>query len=352
VTIWESLIGESKRHMNDVFACLGVQLSDADIRGESFYNPELPNVVADLRALGLLVESEGAQVVFPEGYKDREGEPLPMIVQKSDGGFGYAATDLAAARFRVGELGGTRLIYVVDSRQSDHFGMLFRVLRASGFAPQAVRLDYVPFGTILGADKKPFKTRAGGTVRLMDVLNEAVERASSTVQEKNPELDADGVRAIARAVGVGAVKYADLSSDRIKDYVFDWDRMLSLEGNTAPYLQYAYARIQSMFRKGEVEAESLRGALIALDAPEERALVILAAQFESAVEQLSTSLEPHRLTGYLYELASALHRFYKECKVLKAEPEARQSRLALSLLVASILRKGLELLGIDVVDRM
>jgi arginyl-tRNA synthetase len=349
--LWQRLIDESKSHMRAVFAMLGVKLTDADIRPESFYNPRLPGVVEDLRKLGLLVESEEAQVVFPDGFKDREGEPLPMIVQKRDGGFGYAATDLAAARFRVTELGASRVIYVVDARQGDHFAMLFKVLDSAGWGKGA-RFEHVAFGTILGADKKPFKTRAGGTVRLVEVLEEAQRRAAEAADKKVDGVSGEERDALARAVGVGAVKYADLSSDRIKDYIFDWDRMLALEGNTAPYLQYAYVRIRSIFRKGEVDESTLDPKSIRVEAPEERALCLQLSQLPNITEQVATSLEPHRLCTYLYDLASSYHQFFQECPVLKAEGEARASRLALSAVTARTLKLGLELLGIDTVERM
>lgn len=351
VNLWQQLIDESKRHMQAVFGMLGVKLADADIRPESFYNPRLPEVVEDLRKLGLLVESEGAQVVFPAGFKDREGEPLPMIVQKRDGGFGYAATDLAAVRFRVDELGARRVIYVVDARQGDHFAMLFKVLETAGWGKGA-SFEHVAFGTILGADKKPFKTRVGGTVRLVDVLEEAQRRAAEASDKKMEGVPSEDRDALARAVGVGAVKYADLSSDRIKDYIFDWDRMLALEGNTAPYLQNAYVRIRSIFRKGEVAENTLDPKSIRAEASEERALCLQLSQLPNIIEQVATSLEPHRLCTYLYDLASAYHRFYENCSVLKAEGETKQSRLALSAVTARTLKLGLELLGINTVERM
>lgn len=349
--LWRRLIEESIRHMNAVFALLGVKLSNDDIRPESFYNPQLPQVVADLRAVGALVESEGAQVVFPEGFKDREGEPLPMIVQKRDGGFGYAATDLAAARYRVDQLGANRVIYVVDARQSDHFAMLFKVLAAVGWS-KAARFEHVAFGTILGKDKKPFKTREGGTVRLVEVLDEATRRAGQSVDEKQEGLSPDERNQLARQVGVGAVKYADLSSDRVKDYVFDWDRMLALEGNTAPYLQNAHVRIRSIFRKGEIDDAQLEPAALRIEAPQERALALHLTRFAWCIEQVSGSLEPHRLCGYLYELASAYHSFYEHCPVLKAEGQTRTSRLALSALTGRTLARGLELLGIAAIEKM
>jgi arginyl-tRNA synthetase len=348
---WRMLIAESCAHMNEVFSRLGVLLSDQDRRGESFFNSRLPLVVSDLRSAGVLTESDGAQVVFCEGFTSKTGAPLPLIVQKSDGGFGYAATDLAAARFRIHELNRNRLIYVVDARQSDHFGMLFWTLRKAGWAAPDISLEHVAFGTILGADRKAFKTRSGGTVKLVDVLDEAVTRARATQEQKGRELDASELDQIARAVGVGAVKYADLSSDRIKDYSFDYDRMLSMDGNTAPYLQYAYVRVQSILRRaGESE---LRAAALLVTDPVERELMLQLLELPRLIAQLTTTLEPHRLCTYLYELASRVHQFHEKCPVLKApDAETRHSRLVLSDLAARTLRLGLELLGVTVVERM
>jgi len=348
---WRMLIAESCAHMNEVFSRLGVLLSDQDRRGESFFNSRLPAVVSDLRSAGVLTESDGAQVVFCEGFTGKTGAPLPLIVQKSDGGFGYAATDLAAARFRIHELKRNRLIYVVDARQSDHFGMLFWTLRKAGWAAPDISLEHVAFGTILGADRKAFKTRSGGTIKLVDVLDEAVTRARATQEQKGRELDASELDQIARAVGVGAVKYADLSSDRIKDYSFDYDRMLSMDGNTAPYLQYAYVRVQSILRRAG-ESELRAEALLVTD-PVERELMLELLELPRLIAQLTTTLEPHRLCTYLYELASRVHQFHEKCPVLKApDAETRHSRLVLSDLAARTLRLGLELLGVTVVERM
>ena len=348
---WRMLIAESCAHMNEVFGRLGVLLSDGDLRGESFFNSRLPKVVEDLRAAGVLVESDGAEVVFCEGFSTKTGSPLPLIVQKSDGGYGYAATDLAAARFRIGELGRNRLIYVVDSRQSDHFGMLFWTLRKAGWAGPDVTLEHVAFGTILGADRKAFKTRSGGTVKLADVLDEAVGRARGTITEKGRDLSPEELDAIARAVGVGAVKYADLSSDRIKDYTFDYDRMLSFEGNTAPYLQYAYVRVQSILRRAGDDA--LAGGALVITDPVERELMLELLRLPRLVAQLVATLEPHRLCTYLYELASKVHQFHERCPVLKApDADTRRSRLILSALAGRTLKLGLELLGVTVVERM
>ncbi|MEM1028055.1 MAG: arginine--tRNA ligase [Planctomycetota bacterium] len=351
--IWRQLIDESVRHMNDVFVRLGVLLENDDLAAESFYNDKLGAVVTDLAAAGLLHDLDGAQVAYIDGYLNREGEPLPMAVQKSDGGFGYPATDLAAVRYRVQTLEADRVIYVVDSRQKDHFGQFFALARQAGWVPDEARLDYVSFGTILGKDKKPFKTREGGTVKLADVLDEAVSRADAAIAEKNPDLPAEERQAVAQSVGIGAVKYADLSNDRIKDYVFDYDRMLALDGNTAPYLLYSYARIRSIFRKGEIEFDGFVNDKLAANDPAERALALQLLQFGDVVESVADSLEPHRLCNYLYELATRYHRFFEQCPVLKADDEAtKASRLALCHLTARTLERGLGLLGINVVERM
>jgi len=352
--VWSALIGESLEHFNAVYARLNVTLTDADVRGESAYNAQLSDVISQLSAAGRLEESQGAKVVYPSGFTGTDGQRLPLIVQKSDGGYLYATTDLAAARYRVRELKAERLIYVTDARQSQHFAMVFAVLRELGWAPaESVRLDHVPFGSILGPDRKPFKTREGGTVRLVDVLDEAERRASRLIAEKNPQLSASQRQRVARAVGVGAIKYADLSNDRVKDYVFDYDRMLAFEGNTAPYLQNAYVRIRSIFRKAELDFESFEPAALSLSDPAERALGLKLLQWPATLQAVADALEPHRLCTFLYELATAYHRFYERCPVLAADDQAqRAGRLTLSWLTARTLALGLELLGIDVVERM
>jgi arginyl-tRNA synthetase len=351
--LWDQFVKASAVRFGSIYERLDVLLTRDDIRGESFYNDRLAAVVADLEQSGALCISDGAKVVFPEGFKDRDGRPLPLIVQKSDGGYLYATTDLAAARYRIGELGADRIIYVTDARQSQHFAMVYATLRRVGWAPDNVQLEHVAFGTILGKDNRPFKTRDGGTVKLIDLLDEAEQRAAAVIEQKNPDLPADQRTAIAHAVGIGALKYADLSSDRIKDYVFDWDRMLALEGNTAPYLQNAYVRIRSIFRKGQIESASIDAGTIAIAEPSERALAIRLLQFPGVIAAVADSLEPHRLCTYLYELAAIFHQFYENCPVLKAaDPATRDSRLAICDLVARTLNCGLDLLGIEVVEQM
>lgn len=353
LALWRQLVEASKRHFNAAYQRLGVELHDADIRGESFYNDKLAGVVEALDRAGELKVSEGAAVVYPAGFSDREDHALPMIVRKSDGGYLYATTDLAAARYRIDELHATRIIYVTDARQAQHFAMLFQMLKQLGWAGENVHLNHVPFGTVLGKNRRPFKTREGGTVRLSDLIDEAERRAGEVLAAKNPDLSAEQRQAIAHVVGVGALKYADLSNDRIKDYVFDFDRMLALDGNTAPYLQNAYVRIRSIFRKGGIDPSTLDPAAIRVTQDAERALVLKLLQFGPTVLGVADSLEPHRLCNYLYELASGYHQFYEHCPVLTAPDEAtRQSRLTLSHLVAKTLQQGLALLGIDVVEQM
>lgn len=351
LALWKKLVDASKRYFAEVFARLGVTLTDDDVYGESAYNAALPDVVRALRDKGLLRESEGALCVFPEGFKGKDGDPLPLIVQKQDGGFGYAATDLAALRTRTQDLGATRLLYVIGAPQQQHLAMVFAVATAAGWLVPPARAEHVAFGSVLGPDKKMFKTRAGATVKLIELLDEAVARAAALVKEKNPELDEATRSEVARMVGIGAVKYADLSSDRVKDYVFDWDRMLAFEGNTAPYLQYAHARIQSIVRKAGVDPASV--GPIAIREPAEHALGVALLGFESASAAVVDTLQPHRMCTYLFDLATAFSTFYERCPVLRADDEAtRASRLALSVLTARVLAKGLGLLGIEAPDRM
>ncbi|MFP5326394.1 MAG: arginine--tRNA ligase, partial [Acidimicrobiia bacterium] len=343
--LWRALVQESARHFEQVYARLGVTLRADDIRGESFYNDRL-NVVADeLEERGLARIDDGALCAFPAGFTNRDGDPLPLIVRKADGGFGYAATDLAAIRFRSVDLSADEIVYVVDARQGQHFAMIFAVAKEAGWLPPDVRAEHVAFGMILGTDGKPFRTRSGETVKLVDLLDEAEERASAVVAEKNPELSDEERAAVARTIGVGAVKYSDLSNDRVKDYVFDWDRMLAFEGNTAPYLQYAHARICSIFRRAEGAGA---GSSIVLGQDAERELALQLLSLPSVVVAAAEHLQPHRLCTYLYETASAFTTFYEKCSVLRAETdELRSSRLALCELTARTLALGLSLLGIE-----
>jgi arginyl-tRNA synthetase len=354
LTIWRKLVQQSQDYFATIYERMGVLLEPSDIRGESFYNDQLPGVIDRLKSDGIYETSQGAGVVFVEGFTDADGNALPMIVQKSDGGFLYATTDLAAAAYRVDELHADRVVYVVGAPQKQHFDMLFATLRKLGWVDEHARLDFVPFGQVLGEDGKIFRTRSGETVRLVDLIDEAESRAIAVCKEKNPELSGDEAAHVGRTVGLGALKYADLSSDRVKDYKFSWERMLALEGNTAPYLINAYVRVHGIFRKGGLDFAALDSDHVEVAEPAEKALVLKLMQFGTTVESVADSLEPHRLCNYLYELASAFHKFFESCPVLKADVPAdvKHGRLALCKLVALTLERGLGLLGIGVVERM
>lgn len=352
--LWHQLVKESIRHMEAVYERLGVLLTEDDIRGESYFNPMLPGVVSELEARGLTVVDDGAVCVFPPGFKRRDGEPLPVIVRKSDGGFGYDATDLAALRFRVADLQGDRVVYVVGAPQSQHFAMLFAIAQMAGWLGERARAEHVAFGNILGENGKPFKTRSGENVRLVELLDEARTRAAAVVEERS-DLTQQERSDVARAVGIGAVKYADLSNDRVKDYVFAWDRMLAMDGNTAPYLQYARARIQSIFRRSEGVGDSGTHVFdaTAVEHPAERALALQVLSLPAVVESVADTLQPHRLCTYLFETAQAFTAFYEQCPVLRADTEEqRANRLGLCHLTARVLALGLGLLGIDAPERM
>jgi len=330
-------------------------LNPGHVHGESAYNDDLPGVIEDLKKLGMYEESDGAGCVFLDGFKTKEGERLPLIVQKSDGAYLYATTDLAAIRYRVRQLGAKRIIYVTDARQKQHFEMVFGCARKAGWAKEGeVSLEHVPFGSVLGEDGKPFKTRSGENIKLKELLREARQRARKVVEEKNPELTQEQKEEIARAVGIGAVKYADLSNHLSSDYVFSWDKMLAMEGHTAPYLQYAYARGQSIFRKGQVDEKELEtfGEGVMLTEKAEKSLAILLLRFGEVVEAVARELQPHLLTNYLFSLAQAFSGFYTQCPVLKAEESVRGGRLLLCRLTAETLKGGLKLLGIDVLEKM
>ncbi len=351
--LWRLLVDESTRYFNQVYQRLGVQLTDEDLMGESAYNDELPGVLERLRNAGLLQESEGAEVVFPPGFTNREGEPLPLIVRNRVGGFNYATTDLACIADRIERLHADVILYVVGAPQAQHLEMVFAVARMAGWLKPPVEAVHVAFGNVLGADRKMFKSRSGETVKLSALIDEAVERATAAVRDKNPEMDESLHAEIGRMVGIGALKYADLSTDRIKDYVFDWDRMLAFEGNTAPYLQYAHARICSIFRRAGVERQSVTASAITLGEPAERALALHLLHLDSAVNDTLERYSPHRLCTYLFDVAQAFTAFYEACPVVRAPDEAtRRSRLALCDLTAQVLEQGLALLGIGAPDRM
>jgi arginyl-tRNA synthetase len=349
--LWRVLVEESKAYFLAVYRRLGVRLTPDDFVGESFYNDQLQSVVDELDKLGLLRLSEGALCVFPKGFTNRDGDPLPLIVRKGDGGFGYAATDLATIRRRIRDLQADRLLYVVGLPQRQHFEMIFETAREAGWLVPPVRAEHIGHGSILGEDGKILRTRAGDSIRLVDLLDEAVSRAAVEVASKNPELDASTQAAVARAVGIGAIKYADLSTDRTKDYIFNYDRMLAFDGNTGPYLQYAHARIRSIFRRAGIEAPPELTQLRIVESAE-RALALKILAFESVIREVVASLEFHQLAGYLYELASTFTTFYERCPVLKASDDIRSSRLVLCHLTALTLSTGLGLLGIEAPDRM
>jgi arginyl-tRNA synthetase len=358
MAVWKHIVEQSRQHYQPIYDMLNVTLKPEDERGESFYADKLANVVEELKAKGLAVESDGAICVFPEGFKNKDGQPLPFIIQKSDGAFLYATTDLAALRYRLFELKADVVIYVTDARQAMHFQMLFAVARMAGWVNTETLLEHVSFGTMLGADGKPFKTRSGGTVKLKDLLQEAVERAKAVVEQKNPALSAEQKEKIARAVGIGAVKYADYANNRNSDYVFSFDRMLAMDGNTAPYMQYAYARIKSIERKAAGKEVDIQQELdgipaVLLTEPEEKELAKLLVRYDQAIAAATAEYRPNYLTGYLYDLAQAFSRFYTACPVLTAEPQHRPTRLLLCDLTARTIRHGLsELLGIEVPEQM
>ncbi|MGC5019091.1 arginine--tRNA ligase [Micromonospora sp. DT47] len=348
--LWRLLVEQSERYFLAVYALLDVTLTSADFHGESAYNDQLAPTVDDLDRLGLLRPSDGAACVFPPGFTGRDGEPLPLIVRKSDGGYGYPATDLAALRHRTAELGATRLLYVVGLPQRQHFAMVYAVAELAGWLRPPARAEHVGFGSILGPDGRMLRSRAGGSVKLVALLEEAVARATEAARTRNPALDEATTAEIGRAVGIGAVKYADLGTERTRDYVLDWERMLSLDGNTAPYLQYAYSRIRSMFRRTGTGARP--EAKILLAEPAERALAFELLGFAAVVAGVERTLEFHHLAGYLHRLAATFSAFYERCPVLRAEGELRESRLALADLTARTLRQGLHLLGIRTPERM
>ena len=347
--LWRILVEQSEAYFVAVYELLDCRLGAGDFMGESAYNDQLDSVVEELREKGLLQESDGALVVFPPGYVGREGEPLPMIVRKTDGGYGYAATDLATIRDRVQRLGAGRMLYVIGSPQRLHLHMVYDVARMAGWLPEHVAAEHVAFGSVLGTDGKMLRTRAGASIKLIDLIDEAVSRAAENVRARDPDLTEDEVHERARAIGIGAIKYADLSTDRVRDYVFDYDRMLAAEGNTGPYLQYAYARVQRVLEKaGPGEPGSFD-----VTEPAERSLALALLDFEAVVEEVTGTLELHKLANWLYEVATRFSDFYERCPIIKAgSPEVRASRLALARLTGDVLEQGLSLLGIRTPDRM
>ncbi|MSR67175.1 MAG: arginine--tRNA ligase [Pedosphaera sp.] len=345
LSIWREMIALSQNQFDTIYGRLGVKFDHT--YGESFYNPRLKAVVEDLRAKEIVRESEGAQVAFFDDIPSLKDHPA--IVQKSDGGANYTTTDLATLEFRLQTWNPDEIVYVTDGRQQLHFQQLFSIFRR-WYPKTQTRLDHAWFGSILGEDGKPFKTRSGETVKLADLLNEAEERALTAVQAKNPDLAEATQREIARIVGLGAVKYADLLPNRQSDYIFSWDKMLALQGNTAPYLQYAYTRVQSIFRKVEFSRADVPS--LQMTAPEEQALARHLLNYGLAIEAVAGEFRPNYLCNYLYELAGHFARFYEVCPVLKAADAERDTRLVLCSLTARVLRQGLELLGIEVAEQM
>ncbi|MFI6678432.1 arginine--tRNA ligase [Kribbella sp. NPDC050470] len=342
--IWRRMVEVSLDDFDQVYALLGSKLTRDDVVGESAYNDDLPRIVDELLEKGLLTESDGALCAFLPGFRGRDGQPLPVIVRKSDGGFGYSATDLAAVRHRVSTLHADRIVYVVDHRQALHFEQIFTLARIADWLPSTTTAEHVGFGTVLGPNGKPFKTRAGGTVKLTTLLDEAVTRADALLEGR------EGIdrQATAKAVGIGAVKYADLSSDRGNDYVFDLDRMVAMTGNTGPYLQYAHARLTRLLSK----AGTSHDQVTQLKDPAEQQLALLLTGFADVVVQVAETLQPHRLCTYLYDVATALSAFYELCPVLTSEGETRASRIALCTATRKVLHDGLGLLGIAAPDAM
>ncbi|QEP45100.1 arginine--tRNA ligase [Ectothiorhodospiraceae bacterium BW-2] len=352
--LWQRFISTSIEHCAEIYDKLDVSLRREDVVPESFYNDDLPRVIDDLRHKDLITESEGALCVFLDEFKNDNDEVVPVIVQKSDGGFLYSTTDLAAIRYRANVLKAQRIIYVVDSRQTLHLQQVFAVARHADFLPPQTSLEHMPFGTMMGKDGKPFKTRQGDTVKLLDLLNEAEHQALSIIEDKNPDLEESEKRALAHTIGIGAVKYADLSKARTNDYIFDLQSMLSLEGNTAPYLQYAYTRIVSIFRKIDYNpSDADLSADYSFQHPNERTLAVSLTRFSETVEAVAHTGMPHLLCNYLYSLAKHFMSFYESCPIsTEADQSVREARLALCHGSSQTLKVGLSLLGIAVVERM
>jgi arginyl-tRNA synthetase len=351
---WNLLCQQSRREFEVIYDLLNIQLTE---RGESFYNPLLPLVVEDLDKAGLLQESEGAKCVFLEGFTNKDGAPLPLIVQKTDGGYNYATTDLAALRYRIQKDGAARIIYVTDAGQANHFAGVFQVAKRANWLPNSLEINHVPFGLVLGADGKKLKTRSGETVKLKDLLDEAIARSRQDLETRLVEdgrEETEGFKAnVAQVIGLSAVKYADLSQNRTSNYIFDYDKMLALKGNTAPYMLYAYVRVQGISRKGNIDFENL-GVNTQVLLKEEAELILAKhiLQLSEVLKEVEQDLLPNRICDYLYELSKKFNQFYEQCPVLTAEESIKTSRLILSDLTARTLKLGLSLLGISVLDRM
>ncbi|GIU08110.1 arginine--tRNA ligase [Shewanella sp. c952] len=349
--LWREFNDISLSHCHEIYERLGVSLTRQDVRGESSYNDDLEQVVADLDSQGLLSESNGAKVVFQDEFKNKEGEPLPVIIQKADGGYLYATSDMAAMRYRSNVLKADRALYFVDLRQALHFQQVFKLAKTAKFVREEMSFEHMGFGTMNGEDGRPFKTRSGGVVKLIDLLKEADTRALELVRSKNPDMDEAELAEIARVVGIASVKYADLSKNRTSDYIFSFEQMLSFEGNTAPYLLYAYTRVAGIFKRAQ--DVDLSDAKIVLEHEKEKDLGTKLAQFGEVMNRVVNKGQPHALCAYLFELAGAFSSFYEACPVLAADTEAqKKSRLLLAKLTAKTLKQGLNLLGLDTLERM
>lgn len=351
-TMWRKLVDITMQQNQETYNRLNVTLTKDDVMGESLYNDMLPGIVSDLMNRGIAEESEGAIVVYLDEFKNKEGEPMGVIIRKKDGGYLYTTTDIACAKYRHDVLHADRVLYYIDSRQHQHLMQAWTIVRKAGYIPESMTLEHHMFGMMLGKDGKPFKTRAGGTIRLSDLLDEAVERAEKLIREKNSDMPEDELKQLAEVVGIGAVKYADLSKSRTTDYIFDWDNMLAFEGNTAPYMQYAYTRVASVFKRADIDADSLTQPIILTD-DRERQLAARLLQFEETITAVAREGLPHMMCSYLYDLAGLFSGFYEHCPILAAESEElRQSRLKLALLTQKTLKAGLDTLGIGTVEKM
>ena len=352
-TMWQKLVKITMQQNQHNYDRLNVTLTDKDVMGESLYNPMLPGIVEDLKKQGLAVEDDGALVVYLDEFKNKDGDPMGVIVQKKDGGFLYTTTDIAAAKYRYETLKANRALVFSDTRQSQHMQQAWLITRKAGYVPDSFQLEHKNFGMMLGKDGKPFKTRSGDTVKLADLLDEAIERAGVLISQKSTALSEQEKADVIEAVGIGSVKYADLSKNRTTDYVFDWDNMLSFEGNTAPYMQYAYTRIRSIFNRSQIALSEVEQAQLSITDEKERALAIKLLQFEEAVQVVGKDGTPHVLCAYLYELAGAFSSFYEHCPILNNDDQqVKLSRLKLALLTERTLKQGLDLLGIKTVEKM
>ena len=352
-TMWQKLVKITMQQNQHNYDRLNVTLTDKDVMGESLYNPMLPGIVEDLKKQGLAVEDDGALVVYLDEFKNKDGDPMGVIVQKKDGGFLYTTTDIAAAKYRYETLKANRALVFSDTRQSQHMQQAWLITRKAGYVPDSFQLEHKNFGMMLGKDGKPFKTRSGDTVKLADLLDEAIERAGVLISQKSTALSEQEKADVIEAVGIGSVKYADLSKNRTTDYVFDWDNMLSFEGNTAPYMQYAYTRIRSIFNRSQIALSKVEQAQLSITDEKERALAIKLLQFEEAVQVVGKEGTPHVLCAYLYELAGVFSSFYEHCPILNNDDQqVKLSRLKLALLTERTLKQGLDLLGIKTVEKM